>query len=60
MSKVASENLIDADLANPWKLASTGELDDLKKLIDKGIPIDDKDERGFTPITWASRSNVTR
>ena len=54
MSKGGS--IIDEDLANPWKLASNGELDDLKKLVEKGgIPFDEKDERGFTPITWAAR-----
>ena len=40
----------------PWKLASNGELDDLIKIINNGAPCDEKDDRGFTPITWAARN----
>ena len=52
-------SLIDAYLADPWKLASNGELEDLKKLIDNGVPFDNRDEGGFTPITWAARNGHT-
>eukprot|EP00388_Colpodella_angusta_P026419 GDKK01005584.1.p1 GENE.GDKK01005584.1~~GDKK01005584.1.p1 ORF type:complete len:147 (+),score=12.32 GDKK01005584.1:54-494(+) len=40
----------------PWKLASFGELDGLKKLHEDGVKCDEPDERGFTPLAWAARN----
>ena len=45
-----------ADSVNPWKLASLGELDGIKKLVEGQVAVDDVDERGFTPLCWAARN----
>ena len=39
-----------------WKLASFGEYDGVKELVDKGISPHEPDERGFTPLNWAARN----
>ena len=39
-----------------WQVASFGELEILKGLADLGKPLDDQDERGFTPLNWAARN----
>ena len=44
------------DDETPWKLASFGELDGIKKLVEDGKAVDDQDERGFTPLCWAARN----
>lgn len=44
---------IDTD---PWRLASFGILDLLRKLVeDQGVDVNEKDERGMPPIIWAIR-----
>lgn len=44
---------IDSD---PWRLASFGVIDLLKKLVeDHGIDVNAKDDRGMPPIIWAIR-----
>lgn len=50
--------MLDEFLANPWKLSSFGELDDLKKFVEKqGLQkIDLKDDNGMTPLLWAARN----
>ncbi|CAN0220336.1 unnamed protein product [Ectocarpus sp. 6 AP-2014] len=45
---------IDSD---PWRLASFGVIDLLKKLVEEGgIDVNAKDDRGMPPIIWAIRS----
>jgi ankyrin repeat protein len=40
-----------------WKLASFGEFDGIKALVEQGISPQDQDERGFTPLAWSARNN---
>ena len=40
----------------PWKTACFGELEELKVLHANGAKLDDVDDRGFTPMLWASRN----
>jgi ankyrin repeat protein len=40
-----------------WKLASFGEFDGVKALVEQGISPQDQDERGFTPLAWSARNN---
>jgi ankyrin repeat protein len=42
---------------NPWKLASFGELDTIKSLIEAGVHVDESDEMGFSPLALAARNN---
>lgn len=44
------------DPNSAWKLASFGELDGLKKLVEEGKDVDSPDERGFSPLCWAARN----
>lgn len=42
--------------ATIWKLASFGEYEGVKALVDHGVHAQEQDERGFTPLTWAARN----
>lgn len=44
------------DQGTCWKLASFGELDGLKALIESGVNVTEQDDRGFTPLNWAARN----
>ena len=41
-----------------WTAAIFGELDQLKNMVenDPELPIDEPDDRGFTPLTWSARN----
>jgi ankyrin repeat protein len=44
------------DFKTAWKLASFGDYEGLKALVEAGENVDKQDERGFTPLNWAARN----
>lgn len=53
MARMMQTASIDTD---PWRLASFGVLDLLRRLVERdGVDVNAKDDRGMTPIIWAIR-----
>eukprot|EP01035_Chromulina_nebulosa_P019442 gene19442-25322_t len=48
-------SLVDINTTT-WQAATFGELEILRSLIDQGKSYDDQDDRGFSPLLWASRN----